>query len=338
MTGAGTGEPPTTPRLTPGRRRLAWLLAWLAATALLWLSFRRVPLGRAAALLTAAHPAWLLAAVASNLAIVALWTAQSLVLVPRARRAALGAGAYGRMFEVMALTTTATNTVPAFLGQASGVVLMAERAGIGVAASLAVLAQHQAVEGIAKVATLLLAAAAAPLPPAARRAVALFTAAAAALLVALLVLARRAAPQPPVDGGRAPSRLTRLVAAIRRWGAGLEALREPPRFAAALALALLMKVAEAGGHAAVLRALDVRAPAATPVVALAAVNLASSVAASPGNLGTYEAGAVFAYRRMGIAADHAAALALTAHLCYLVPLVGTGWLLLGVRQLARRRG
>ena len=256
--------------------------------------------------------------------------------MPRARRAALGAGAYGRMFEVMALTTTATNTVPAFLGQASGVVLMAERAGIGVAASLAVLAQHQAVEGVAKVATLLLAAAIAPLPPRAHRTVVAFTVGTAALLVVLLVVARRT-PRAP-HAGVPHTRRRRLRQAVATWAVELEALREPRRLAMGLAIALLMKLAEAGGHAAVLRALDVRAPVGTPVVALAAVNLASSVAASPGNVGTYEAGAVFAYRRMGIAPDRAAALALAAHLCYLAPLVGMGWVVLGVRQVAGRKG
>ena len=121
-------------------------------------------------------------------------------------------------------------------------------------------------------------------------------------------------------------------------------MRSPRRFAFGLAIALLMKVAEAGGWFAVEHAfgLAVLAPRLeSPFLALVAVNLASMGGSTPGNLGGYEAAAL--PRVLGLrASPHDLALAArgTRHLCYLLPMAGCGYLLLSVRGMrgSLRRG
>jgi hypothetical protein len=294
---------------------------------------------------------WLLVAALSNLSILALWAWQSLVFLPDDRRVS-----FGRMFEVTALTTTATNTAPAFLGQAAGVGLLAERGGVGMAVSLSVLAQHQMVEGIAKLAMLFAAAHVAPLPGWMHDALVGLTIGVVVLIAVLVASAvsssrqtRRRTVVSETHGAseherRAQARAGRLARVrtfVENWAASLVSLRSPGRFALGLALALAMKLAEAGGWFAVERAFGVSPAPGSAFLALAAVNIASAASASPGNLGVYEAAGFFVYSYLHVSRDVAFALSVAGHLCYLLPLAGTGWILLSVeevRGLLKRRG
>jgi len=58
---------------------------------------------------------------------------------------------------------------------------------------------------------------------------------------------------------------------------------------------------------------------------LAALNLTTIIPLTPGNLGVYEATVFFIYQHLGIEPEQAIALALTQHLCFLLPLAGTGY-------------
>lgn len=296
--------------LSPRARRWAAAGAWVVATLLIVIAFRAVGWHRTVHALRQASAPWLGVAMLCNLAIIALWAWQCRLFLPNGCRVS-----YGRMFEVTALTTTATNTVPAFLGQATGVAVMAERAGIGVAASLSVLAQHQMVEGIAKLAMLFAAAHVAPLPSWMHRALVGLAAGVALLAIGLLTLAY------------APT----------RWRDRFTAFRSPGKLATGLAIALAMKGAEAAAWFAVERAFHVSPAPGSPLLALGAVNLASSLSASPGNLGVYEAAGYFAYVSLHVPKELAFALAVAGHLCYLVPLAGTGWIILSWRQLRTLR-
>jgi uncharacterized membrane protein YbhN (UPF0104 family) len=330
------------PRLTPRLRLALAGAAWLAATALVVLALRAVGWRAALAAVRTARPGWLVGAVLCHAVIIALWAWQTYVLLPR--RAAGGVG-YAAAFEVQALTATAANTVPAFLGQATGVALLADRAGVGTAAALAVFAQHNLVEGAAKLAMLLAAARVTPLPAPMRRGLAVLAVAVAAFAVALGVAvwaARGRGPSGPAPAAGARPRGPRTLHGLRTlavgWAASLDALRDPRRLALAFAIALAMKVAEASGWWAVEQAFGVRPRPGSAVLALAATNLASAVPASPGNLGVYEGAAYTAYHTLlGVPRETAFALALAGHACYLLPMVGTGWALLSWRQLARVR-
>src|SRR5215218_4350756 len=142
-----------------GWRRWVTPVSWLVATAAVAIAFRAVGARRAMTALAGASLPWLALAVLANLGVIALWAWQTWLLAPRAARLR-----FGRALEVQALTATATNTIPALLGHAAGVALLAGRGGVGTAGALSVLSQHQAVEGLAKLALLGAAALAAPLP------------------------------------------------------------------------------------------------------------------------------------------------------------------------------
>jgi uncharacterized protein (TIRG00374 family) len=328
-------------RLSPRARLLLAVAAWLLATALVLLALRAV--GGPAALLAVrrARPAWLAAAVACHASIVVLWAWQTHLLLPR--RAGVPRVGFGRVFEVQALTATAANTVPAFLGQATGVALLAERAGAGTAGALSVFAQHNVIEGVAKLVMVGVAAQVVPLPPRMRQGIVVLSVATALLVLVLggatwAVHRRPGLARANADAGAGAGAAARARALLVRWAGSLDALRDPRRLAAAFAAALAMRGAEGLGWWAVERAFDVSPRPGSPALALAATNLASAIPASPGNLGVYEGAAYTAYHvLLGVPRDTAVALALVGHVVYLVPLVGIGWALLSARQLASLR-
>jgi uncharacterized membrane protein YbhN (UPF0104 family) len=195
------------------------------------------------------------------------------------------------------------------------------------------------VEGIAKLATITLAARFALLPPWVHRSLVALSGAVAVATVALFALAHRA-HRPPTSAAAPTTRLARARAFVRHWASGLVAMRSPTRFAAGLVIAFGMKATEALGWFAVQHAFGLSLGATVSLVALVAVNLASAVSATPGNIGVYEAAAFLVYSRQGVPHDLALATAVTGHLCYLLPMAGLGYLLLsvrGVRGALRRR-
>jgi uncharacterized membrane protein YbhN (UPF0104 family) len=342
-------------RLSPAARRAVALSAWLVATLLVVLALRAVGWRETLAAASQARLPWLVVASVCHATVVTLWAWQTWLLLPDGVRAR-----FGRIVEVQAITATAQNTIPAFLGQATGVAVLAERGGAGTAAALSVLAQHSLIEALAKLATLAVAAQVAPLPPWMRRAVLVLGVALALLAVGLFAaawLARGRAPRaddalppslaigladaPPAPTAaaerRAPGLRARVRAFVVSWAAALDALRSPRRLALAVASGLLMKVAEAGGWTAVERAFGVAPRPGSAAVVLAATNLASALPASPGNLGVYEGAALLAYTALGVPRDQALALGIVGHIVYLVPFVGMGWVVLSVAQLRGRR-
>lgn len=357
-------------RLSKRARLALAATAWVLATLLVVVALRAIGWHEALAAVRQANPLWLLVAVCCHASIVFLWAWQTYVLLPRGadgRAAPAQDGTpvtYARCAEVQALTATASNTVPAFLGQATGVALLAERAGIGTAGALSVFAQHNLVEGFTKMGVLFAAAQVAPLPSWMRKALVALAIAMTAFAVALAVAAwyaRRQQTRAVIADRREEARRTgpasapaaaagdrrrrdpvgRFRAFFVSWAASLDALRNPGQLAAALTLAVAMKAAEAAGWWAVEHAFGVAPRPGSPVLALAATNLASAIPASPGNLGVYEGAAFSAYHLLlGVPRETAIALALVGHVCYLLPLVGIGWGLLSGRQLlalGRRR-
>ncbi len=350
---AGGAAPPRR-RLSTRARVALSAAAWLVGTAFVVLALRAVGWQKALAAVRRANPRWLAVAVCCHASIVFLWAWQTYVLLPRGPdgRAAPAADgsrvSYAQVAEAQALTATASNTVPAFVGQATGVALLSERVGIGTAGALSVFAQHNLVEGFAKIGVLFAAAQVAPLPRWMRQALValavamtLFTAAlGAAAWYARKHSARAAPAAAPAPGAdrRRRDPLAKFRAFVMSWAASLDALRHPGQLAAAFGIAALMKAAEAAGWWAIEHAFNVAPRAGSPILALAATNLASAIPASPGNLGVYEGAAFSAYHLLlGVPRETAIALALLGHVCYLIPLIGIGWAMLSVRQLAGLR-
>lgn len=354
---AAVAELPRKRRLSKRATIALSATAWLAGTALVVVALRAIGWHEALAAVRRANPLWLAAAVGCYGSIVFLWAWQTYVLLPRSpdgHRAPAADGSrvtFARVVEVQALTATASNTVPAFLGQATGVALLSERVGIGTAGALSIFAQHNLVEGFAKIGVLFAAAQVAPLPHWMRQALVALAIGMTLLSLALGVAAWYARRQtartpavvaaaevtPNIPAGHDRRRrdpLARFRAFVISWAASLDAFRYPGQLAAAFAISVLMKVAEASGWWAIEHAFQVAPRAGSPILALAATNLASAIPASPGNLGVYEGAAFSAYHLLlGVPRETAIALALVGHICYLIPLVGIGWGILSVQQL-----
>lgn len=314
--------------LTATTRRRLTLAAWLVTTALLAVALRLIGPSRAASALQDADLGWLAVAVVADTTILALWTWQTQVLLGGTDHRL----SYRRLFAITTLSTTATNTAPLFVGEAASVAILAERGGLGVALSLSLLAQHQVVEGLAKLAMLFAAARVAPLPDVLRNAIGGLVAGIALLAALLFAVARlhaRRTPdggavgrtnEPPIPASRVAHFLERLGGSVRLWS--------PGRFTVATAIALAMKAAEGLAWVAVERAFHIAPTPGSAVLALAAVNMASSISLTPGNLGVYEAAAYAAYVSLGVPRDTALGVAIAGHLAYLLPFVGIGYLVL----------
>ena len=72
------------------------------------------------------------------------------------------------------------------------------------------------------------------------------------------------------------------------------------------------------------------------VLCLANVNLLTMIPVVPGNLGTYEAAVVIAYRSVGLSAEQALGIALVQHACYLVGFALPGCIWLAGMSMSRR--
>jgi uncharacterized membrane protein YbhN (UPF0104 family) len=305
--------------------RVAWLAAWVALTAAAMIAFERVPWRTALAAVAGQRLAPALLAVALNLCILPLWALEWRRLAPARERPRLG-----RAFEVVALTSTTLNTVPFFAGEAAAVLLLVGRAGLSRAGALSVLALDQWLVGIAKLSVIAAAAVLGPIPGALRSGVlGLFAVVTvASLLLVLLAWSYRA---PELARAHRP-----LIRFVQAWAARLEVLRDLRGAGYVVALALAKKGAEIGAIIAAQHALGIALPWWSAVLVVAALGIGTLVPLAPANLGTYEATAFLVYRFLGVPTDVALGLALAQHLYFLVPAIGTGWLLLLARQLSPR--
>jgi uncharacterized membrane protein YbhN (UPF0104 family) len=292
----------------PTRRRVALTGAWLVATALLVACARTVDWSRAAIVLVAARPSWLLAAASANGAILIWWAAFWRTLVPAGEPRV----AWRRMLEIVATASALMNTVPLGGGHASSVVLLARRGGMSRRGAVSVLALDQLGEGITKVSIFSLAALLVPppLPGWLRAGVMTVSIAVAAWCVVLAI--------------------------VSRWANELRILKSASRSFAALGCVVAMKGVEMLAIVAVQRAFGIEMSFAGTLLVLAAVILGTMVPLAPANLGTYEACAFVAYRYLGAAPEQALGLAIAQHLCFMVPSVGVGYFFVSANTLSRR--
>jgi uncharacterized membrane protein YbhN (UPF0104 family) len=289
-------------------RRLRRAAAALIATALLALCFRSIDAARLLAVIARAEWAWLLAALAVNATIPLLWAAQWRLFLPNRRR--LG---FRALYAITAVMAMLANSVPMFLGQVTGVHLLATRGGLGHATALSVVALDQLTEGLCKLAVLSALASITPLPGPLRAAAWALSTGVAVLLAIVLAATW--------SHGR-----VRLPAYVRDWAAGLRGVRRPEVVAGGLGIGLAMKCAEMGGILAAQAALEVELPLWSALAVLAAVNLATMVSVAPGNVGVYEGAAYLTYTGLGVAPETAFGLAVLQHAAYLIPMAGSGWI------------
>jgi uncharacterized membrane protein YbhN (UPF0104 family) len=189
-----------------------------------------------------------------------------------------------------------------------------------------VMALDQLGEGLAKVSIFLVVALAAPIPGWMRIGVATVSAAVAGLLLALVIAAHGHARLKPPEGGRL-SLIARGRLFAAHWAERMETLRSVKRSLLALLLAIGTKAAEFAGLLAVQHAFGVELSIGSTALVLAAVVLGSILPLAPGNVGTYEAAAIVAYRHLGVDPSMATILAVASHVCFMIPSIGIGYLL-----------
>jgi uncharacterized membrane protein YbhN (UPF0104 family) len=323
----------TTPAASGAERPLPrWPLVvlWVILTIVLVRALPTLPWARALQELQRVHIRWIIAAVVANLLILPLWAAEWRLLVPLAFHVT-----YRRMVEVVGVTAAVLNSVPFFAGEISAVALLISRAGLSRGAALSVLALDQLLVGFAKLAVIAVSALHAPLPPWLRAGI-LSLAAGVALLLAILVpLAHRWTDVRDRLLQR-PSKAGALAARALAWGTHFDALRDPDRAWRLVALALGKKGAELLGVIAVQVAFGLEPSAANGLVVLAALSITTLLPIAPGNLGVYEATVFATYRVLGVPSEAALGIAIVQHLCFLLPALAPGYVILTLRQLPRR--
>jgi uncharacterized membrane protein YbhN (UPF0104 family) len=73
------------------------------------------------------------------------------------------------------------------------------------------------------------------------------------------------------------------------------------------------------------------------LLVLAALAVTTLLPIAPANLGVYEATVFATYRFAGASAELALGMAIVQHLCFLLPMLLTGYVTLSVRQLGPQR-
>lgn len=301
---------------------------WIGLTAALLVVGRALPWERAADAIAHARPAWLMGAAVANALIILVWTAEWTLIAPRAAGVV-----FRRMFECVAAMAAVLNSVPFFAGEATGAALLIDRARLTRGGAISVLAMDQLLSGIGKLAVLCATALVVPLPAWLRAGVFALSAGVLALLMVLLPLAHRWREfEAAMVSSR--SRLRRALLPFAALGRHLDALRETRRVARIVGLALLKKGLELSAIVAVQIAFGLAATPATALVVLACVSVSNIAPIAPGNVGVYETAAFAGYRYSGVSADTALALAIVQHLCFLLPMLGIGYTVISLRQLA----
>lgn len=318
---------------SPARRTPVWLLPalWIALTAALFLALPALPWQRALDQLRRIEPGWIAVAVLAHFAILPLWALEWRLLVPGTISVS-----FARMFEVVSITASVLNSIPFLAGEASAVALLITRAGLSRGAALSVVAMDQLLVGFAKLSVLALAAAYAPLPDWLRGGILSLVLGVAALLILLLSLAHRWTSIREYLLTK-PSAFRLRAARLALWGGHLDVLRDGALMWRVALLALAKKGAELAGIVVLQMAFGLDPSLATAVLVLGALAITTLLPVVPANLAVYEATVFAAYRYVGVSADVAFGIAVVQHLCFLIPVLCTGYIMLTLRQLPRRR-
>ena len=304
----------------PRNRRLLGWLAWVITTVLLIAVLLSFDLRAVGHHLARAQPAWILAAILANFAVLPLLTEQWSRLLPTTRPLP-----WSVLWRCVTLAVAAMNTLPLGSGHAVGVGLVARQGRTGWPGALSLMALEQVCDAFGKLLLILAALAVVPLPGAWQRVPWILGTALLVGFLALLWMAHHPVVHPPSRGWRA------------RWGRQLEVLKRPRVFLTAVGLSVAIKAAGLLAIFAVQRSLGVDLPFATTPLILGAVTVATLVSLAPSDLGIYEAAAFGAYRLLGVPPGEAVALAVLQHACFLIPSVGTGYAMTAWRSLLPAR-
>ncbi|HEY5281497.1 MAG TPA: lysylphosphatidylglycerol synthase transmembrane domain-containing protein [Polyangia bacterium] len=209
-----------------------------------------------------------------------------------------------RVQRFMLATSAASALVPGRAGDFMRAFLLKRDNNVAVASTAAVTAVEKSIE----ILCLFLVLAPVPfvlphLPAWVERAMLGAAGVAAGLLLMAILLATRA--RPP-----------RWLAS---FSAGLQIVRRPALLAKALLVELGSWLLDFACVLAVMRSVGVSAPAASGLLVLLAVNLAMAIPVVPGNLGTFELGAVASLQPFGVPSELGLAVGLLYHMAQVLP-------------------
>ena len=297
------------------------ILIWVFAIVLFYICLQSIDLEQTWNEFLKADPAWLFLAVFFNTCILGFWAALWRLLLPKNISVS-----FSRILQANSFMSTSCNTIPFPGGHAVGVMALARRAEVGHTVALSVLALDQLMEGFAKVFVLTLVAIFVPLPDRMGQAIMVFVVLIGIFSLIMFYLAHKKLSVP--ENKETKSFVGKLKKFVSRWSVHLEVLRDFRIFSLGLLLALVMMFAQTLGIWAVQKSLGLDLPTWAPILAMGALNLATVLPITPGNFGVYEGTAFLVYQFCGVAPELALSLALLQHLCFLVPMVGAGYLFL----------
>ena len=295
------------------------ILLWFFVAGIFYLGLQSIDLDRAWIEFSRADPFWLLCAVFFNACILLVWTSLWRLLLPEKCSVP-----FSRIFQANSYMSTSCNTIPFPGGHAVGVMALARSAEVGHSVALSVLALDQRMEGVAKIFGLTLVAIFVPLPEPMRQGILVFVFVIGFFAAIMFYLAHKQ-PRIKEDTVSFMGKVRRFVS---RWSVHLEILRDVRIFSFGLLLAFLMMFAQTLGIWAVQKSLGLDLPFWAPILVMGALNLATVLPVTPGNFGIYEGTAFLAYQFYGLSSESALSLALLQHLCFLIPMVGSGYLVL----------
>jgi glycosyltransferase 2 family protein len=313
------------------KKRFLNILLWIFAAGIFYLCLQSIDLDRAWVEITQADPFWLLLAIFFNASILLVWTSLWHLLLPEKSSVP-----FLKIFQANSYMSTSCNTIPFPGGHAVGVMALARSTKIGHSVALSVLALDQLMEGFAKVVVLTLVAIFVPLPEPIRQGILVFVVVIGFFASFMFYLAHK---KPGFKKG--PDSTT-IISNIRkfvsRWSVHLEILRNARTFSMCLLLAFLMMFVQTLGIWAVQKSMGLNLPFWAPILVMGALNLATILPITPGNFGVYEGTAFLAYQFYGLSSESAISLALLQHLCFLIPMVGTGYLVLLFSTFTQKQG
>ncbi len=297
-------------------------MLWAFAVGLLYLCLQSIDLDLAWKEFARTDPLWLFLTVFFNACILGIWASLWYLLLPK-KISVL----FARIFQANAFMSTSCNTVPFPGGHVVGVMALARRAEVGHTVALSVLALDQVMEGFAKIFVLALVAIFVPLPERMEQGILIFVVTIGLFASIMLYLAHKK-PHVLREGEETISFTGKIRAFASRWSAHLEVLRDVRTFSSGLLLALLMMLAQTLGIWAAQKSMGLDLPFWVPILVMGALNMATVLPITPGNFGIYEGTVFLVYQFCGLASESALSLAFLQHLCFLVPMVGTGYLVL----------
>ena len=302
------------------KKKILLVLIWSIVAYFLYKFLKPVDFNRVLEEIQNANSKWLVVGFLFNFSILIIWTALWSILFPRNISVS-----FWRLFQINTFMSTSCNTLPFPGGHAFGLVLLARLAKVKHSVALSVLALDQMMEGIVKVVILALATSFSPLPEQMQKGFQFFILLILIFSISMFYAAHKI-PEKILKEKASSTLFFKFKMFISQWAGHLEVLKDYRVFCLGLSLALVMMALQVFGIWAVQKSLGQVIPFWTTILVMAALNLATIFPLTPGNFGVYEATALLIYQYAGFSLEVSLSLAFLQHICFLVPIAGTGWL------------